>query len=322
MKFLSNHRLASAAVACRGMQLACGVLVVAIAREAVGQVPPPMIRRWSIEATVVDIVDPGKIFSDVRLGDAVRGTLTYDLTLLANPFYSGDEFNNYTNDPWFGVASMVIDNSRGGPETRFIKDIEGFYGDVIVADNWEYDNNVTSDFVFAEQSVLPPAGFQGLDATVAVTLEGPTDRFANKDLPSTLILDQWPVALVAFYGYDDDYDITTYIDAEIHDLTPLNDPLVDGDFDFDGDVDDVDLFGWKECFDSAVLYADADADGDVDGADFLVWQRSFGSIGAPPGIVAVPEPTTIVLWFLAAASRRALVLGAAKAGRRSTALCR
>jgi hypothetical protein len=73
-------------------------------------------------------------------------------------------------------------------------------------------------------------------------------------------------------------------------------PLTPGDFDNDGQADDVDLSRWKTGF-GATRMADADGDRDSDGADFLVWQRSTG--GGNFAAAAIPEPAGMVLgvWY-------------------------
>ena len=94
-----------------------------------------------------------------------------------------------------------------------------------------------------------------------------------------------------------------------------------GDFNFDDQVDGVDLAQWQGDF-GLNADSDADLDTDTDGADFLVWQRGFGVDGggagssllidvpAPGGTIeagSVPEPSSLVL---------ALVLGCGLSRRR------
>jgi autotransporter-associated beta strand protein len=78
--------------------------------------------------------------------------------------------------------------------------------------------------------------------------------------------------------------------------------LLPGDFDGDKDVDGDDLAVWrKNAFDNPG--ADADFDGDSDGNDFLIWQRQLGkTIPAAPVAGVVPEPGTLALWGLTAAT--------------------
>ncbi len=80
-----------------------------------------------------------------------------------------------------------------------------------------------------------------------------------------------------------------------------------GDFSGDGLVTAADLLAWNAGFglSNAATHAQGDADGDndVDGADFLVWQRQFGSSALAASVgPPVPEPATVLLAFLAAAS--------------------
>lgn len=67
--------------------------------------------------------------------------------------------------------------------------------------------------------------------------------------------------------------------------TPGSVSMTPGDFDQDGDVDDIDLSTWESGFGSltnaTVSTGDTDSDGDVDGSDFLTWQqnRSAAALG-------------------------------------------
>jgi hypothetical protein len=90
---------------------------------------------------------------------------------------------------------------------------------------------------------------------------------------------------------------TAYFDN----LRALDVPAIPGDFDFDGDVDNVDLGLWRGAYDSSAI-GDADGDGDSDGNDFIIWQRNLG-IGLAPAVGAassVPEPAAGVLAAVAA----------------------
>jgi hypothetical protein len=89
---------------------------------------------------------------------------------------------------------------------------------------------------------------------------------------------------------------------------------IPGDFDDDGDVDNLDLTVWRNNVGATSDAGDADGDGDTDGGDFLVWQQNVGTdlvAGAVPSIGAVPEPAsgvlvaTACLWWLGARRRRA-----------------
>jgi len=79
-------------------------------------------------------------------------------------------------------------------------------------------------------------------------------------------------------------------------IAPLE--LPDGDYNFDGTVDDADLAIWKNDFGSSTkAEADGNGNGVVDGADFLVWQRNVGATAAQTSnLNVVPEPGSI--WLL------------------------
>jgi autotransporter-associated beta strand protein len=76
------------------------------------------------------------------------------------------------------------------------------------------------------------------------------------------------------------------------------------DFNEDGAVDAADLAIWQGGYGTETgatkLDGDSDNDGDVDGRDFLAWQRQLTSV-SPSSAVAVPEPSTWVLFGLASA---------------------
>jgi hypothetical protein len=79
------------------------------------------------------------------------------------------------------------------------------------------------------------------------------------------------------------------------------------DFNFDGDVDLVDLATWRANFGTGTIHSqgDADSDGDVDGRDFLIWQQEAAAATGPGGaagggatlrsVASVPEPAAVLL---------------------------
>jgi len=111
-------------------------------------------------------------------------------------------------------------------------------------------------------------------------------------------------------------DVVIYLDGVAHNpdgsLLPMQ-----GDFDYDGDVDDDDLSTWETnagiSGGASMTVGDADGDEDVDGADFLAWQRNRNGGGstlaanrAAVNRATVPEPTTLALFALALLSLIAL----------------
>ncbi len=75
-------------------------------------------------------------------------------------------------------------------------------------------------------------------------------------------------------------------------------PMQEGDFDGDGDVDDVDLGLWRSSF-GVDPGADGDSDGDSDLSDLLGWQRNYQQ--AAPAAAAVPEPASLAVCLASAA---------------------
>ncbi|TWU27403.1 beta strand repeat-containing protein [Bythopirellula polymerisocia] len=92
-------------------------------------------------------------------------------------------------------------------------------------------------------------------------------------------------------------------------------PVFGADVNEDGYVNAADLAiiraGYGITSSALHKFGDTDGDHDVDGRDFLNWQRQFGGIS----IVAVPEPTTLILFLFAAVG----LLGTSLGPRRSRA---
>lgn len=252
------------------------------------------IRRWELQATVVQVVDPAGFYPEVRLGDSVRGALQYDLSTSPSVDIFTPNVHFYTHRPWFEVAAMVIENSRGGSETQFVRNFDGEFATASVFDDWE-DDLGQADSLVALQSVVPPQGYVGIGPAILVQFQGPPDRWSSYTLPWELELDSWPIAAISFvdvYGSDEH---GTVIHAEIFSVTATEVSLPAADFDGDGYVQAFDLEMWSGSFRFGAG-ADADSDGDTDGADFLAWQRQ---LGAGPTVSSqsaiVPEPRGAIL---------------------------
>ncbi len=86
-------------------------------------------------------------------------------------------------------------------------------------------------------------------------------------------------------------------DADISDLGPVIVPLLPGDYDRDGDVDNADYGVWRSQFGSTTLLnADGNHNGIVDAADYIVWRGNL-DLPTTPGAhgAAVPEPRSMVM---------------------------
>jgi hypothetical protein len=183
--------------------------------------PQPRVLRWEIEATVTEIHDPDNIFANVRLGDPVRGFISYDLN---TPPDSADPHDVlYQHAPTFEVAGMVIENPRDGTELKFLPDRE-LFANVEVINDLEDEVFGEFDNVTAYQSVLPPEGSSGIAPNVVVDLFGPPDVLAGTGLPVELDLNDWPDASILFIDLGDltgSGEPASYVFAEIHTLTPI-----------------------------------------------------------------------------------------------------
>jgi T5SS/PEP-CTERM-associated repeat protein len=89
-------------------------------------------------------------------------------------------------------------------------------------------------------------------------------------------------------------------------VVSVSSPFLAADFNENHFVDAADLVKWKTGFGTPAgashLQGDADFEGDVDGFDFLLWQRQLG-LSAPPisSNEPLPEPATMLLGAVAAA---------------------
>ncbi len=88
------------------------------------------------------------------------------------------------------------------------------------------------------------------------------------------------------------------------DVQQVEAPILDANFDNDSDVDGIDFLTWQQNFPTAFgasnATGDADGDGDVDQMDRAIWHSQYGVTPAPP-IMAVPEPSSLLLGICAAA---------------------
>jgi uncharacterized membrane protein len=268
----------------RHLILALVLTIPLVCRAALAQ---PQILRWDIEATVVEVGDPDKIFTTVRLGDPVKGFLSYDAAAVPAEPDPNDVL--YEFQP-FVVAGMTIENPRDNsrielePDREILAFVE-IFNDV--------NNPMVGKFdgVSALQSMVSPKGFTGFATSVGVDLYGPPSVLSSTNLPTTLKLDDWPEATIAFY--DAFGGPSSYLVAEIHTLTPVTPPTVPGDFNGNGYVDTADYVAWRDRLGST--YAQTDYD---------VWRANFGQAAAiattVPGSAggsnaAVPEASTLVL---------------------------
>jgi hypothetical protein len=257
------------------------------------------VLRWDAEGTVIEITDPDMIFTNVQMGDPVRGFISYDLTTPPDDF--DPNFVTYEHEPTFEVAGMVIENPRDGSEIRFVADSAGF--PLVRIGNNQSAPGAVFDAVGASQQVLAPTGSFSLVPTVFADLLWPSDVLPDARLPAALELTESTLATLSFgdllgvtFGLP--YDIV----ARIHTLTPVLEPNTPGDFNGDGIVDDADYDAWKSNFGSTSdAAADGNGNGTVDAADYVVWRNAVSPAAASGSVagLSAPEPSGAILSAIA-----------------------
>jgi hypothetical protein len=243
------------------------------------------IRTWAFEATVVEHADPLFEAAGVRLGDPVRGTLSYDLE---NAPDSGDDYAEYNSPPGFRGLQVAIVNPRTETQIDYVplvSDVSDSWVEV-----WSYDDTEPPDVEdengvhFYQFTELPNPDWRDSDF-VAMWLNRPGVS-TDFSLPTAYDLDDWPYAVVFLWA---DPSPESGITAEIHTIKPVT----PGDYNLDGEIDGVDYTSWRSDFGMGG-YSDADGnrDGSIDAADYVTWRKGLATPAAVPA-PSVPEPTTI-----------------------------
>jgi hypothetical protein len=294
------HPYRRVAVATR-VALLCGACVPLFGREATAQAQIELM-RWKIEATVTDLHDPLGLFPDIRPGDPVRAMLKYDRGIFPHPFYSGLHDNYYSNDPWMETVRMVVENPRDGTEFHFQTDLDSEEYAFFDVYNDAVDDEEVFDIFYAATPVVVPDTYEGTSPQVAVWLSGPPDNLTSKQLPTEFTVDGWPIAGLLFFDGSFEDETGTFVEAELYSITRDLSPPLAGDYDFDGDVDVRDYYGWKLYYGetSYYQYADGNGDGRTDAADYVVWRNNLGANveGGWPANVNVPEPGTLAFFIV------------------------
>jgi hypothetical protein len=252
------------------------------------------IRTWAFEATIFYMDDPQKQFGDVRLGDPVRGTFSYDVSLPRDASSSPPQWADYTHPGWFQGLRMAIDNPRTGEELRWGGEADD-YRDYFVAVFREspYYDPGTSAVAFWSTTEPPPR--RGLLPVVYMEFLGPS-VLTEISLPTAYHLDDWPSAALYFGATGNPTDAVI---AQIHTLTPIT----PGDFTLDGDVNADDYSLWQSTYGpTGISEADWDRNGTVDASDYVVWRKNAGTTSVPQPVAAVPEPTATAVLLPAAVS--------------------
>jgi hypothetical protein len=266
------------------------------------------ILRWEIEGTVRDIGDMNNIFTNVRLGDPVRGFVQYDRRTEPGEPNEG-AFDIVYEHTRLQVAELVLENPRDGTAMEFLPD--NVFALIAVTNDAPDEESGPFDSIESIQSVLPPAGFTGIAPSIVLTMTGPSENLADSSLPSFLDLDGWPLASIFFGNFFDLFEgfevSASYFFAELHTLTPVGVPVIPGDYDYNGAVEHFDYQRWRAEFGlTHNVTTDGNENGVIDAADYVFWRNNFGLRDATTGasIALVPEPATFLLLLTGIASCR------------------
>ena len=248
------------------------------------------IRIWEFEATVVHLNDPGFASADVRLGDPVRGTFSYDVAT-APDLNTAADYESYTPQPGYRGVQLVIVNPRTESRIEFVPLVsQGFEYWI---DVWTYDDTTPPDD--SDES-----GINFYQFTAPAHPNWPySDYFfinflrpgvsTDFSLPTEYDLANWPFAAI----YLSAEKLLNSLIAEIHTITPV----APGDFDLDGDVDSADYGAWRgEYGTSGYSDADGNRDSRIDAADYVIWRDNLGASTAASA--AIPEPASAALCLL------------------------
>jgi hypothetical protein len=256
----------------------CGSFVSAAACSAAD------VRTWAFEATIIHKDDPQMLLGDVRLGDPVRGTFSYDLS---SPLGLGSDSQTafYDYPIWFQGVRLAIENPRTGEELRWGRQAADYraYTVAVYKDSPFYEPG-TSAVAFGPETEDPRPGVSG---SVYMDFAGP-NVLSNVTLPTAYDLDDWPHAVI----YLDASNSTNLALAQIHTITPIT----PGDFTLDGKINAADYSLWRSTFGpTGVSEADWDRNGSVDAADYVVWRKNAGAASVSNPVATVPEPASAPL---------------------------
>jgi hypothetical protein len=269
------------------------------------------VLSWEFEATVSEIDNLDMAYGDVRLGDTMRGTFRYDLSIQPDSRSTpGKSF--YGHPASFEGVHVEIENPRTGATLEWLPDTSN------PAD--AYDVRVetkTSSLNGGDVALLQTMKLTDHPASFWLVIEFESSKeLQDASLPSYYNLDDWALAGV----YMTDLQYFNGLAAQIYSLRPLAEPAVPGDFDADGDADAGDYELWRATFGSTErLDADANGNGSVEAADYVVWRHSTNQSTATATQAVhspVPEPPYLHLLAIAVVAMTPSVRAGALAGRR------
>jgi hypothetical protein len=258
------------------------------------------IRTWAFEATIVQLDDPAFTAADVRLGDTVRGTFSYDITTAPDPNPAPD-LASYTPRPGFRGVQVAIENPRTDTQIEYVPLVS--LGIEYWIDIWTNGETTPSEDddesgVYFYQFTTPPNPDWAYSDFINMGFDRP-GILNELSLPTEYDLGDWPRAWIYLWADE----LVEGITAQFHTVTPVS----PGDFDIDGDVDAQDYDSWRSDY-GIQGYTDADGNRDsrIDAADYVIWRDNLGGGTTTPFEVA--EPMSLTLGMLPCLAVRLIIL--------------
>jgi hypothetical protein len=212
------------------------------------------------------------------------------------PFFGVDSYDANAYDPStcptciFVLGALGVDASTGDVLYQF--EDSGVLTETGVVVNFDEWNHFRLVLDFATDT------YTGLLNGAVLATTGFVDRSQG--------LDDFSDADIAAFSAGADAISRNLTSTAVFDNFLVRDGLA-GDYDLDGDVDQVDYNQWRATFGTTVGVPGHDADGNangvVDAADYVVWRDNLGtSLLSPlgPGLASavVPEPASLALGLL------------------------
>jgi len=239
------------------------------------------------------VVQPSTVFGhSLALGSPASGRFVYDLASVKTHDLDRGDGKGFRQRIFGGLALDV-----GGTTFRADDYLAAVFND----DPTSQGADILE--VYFANGLSPPLEkpliVDGVPHTMGllnVSFRNPSGTsFSDWTLPNDLPPNSFPLPHFAFIS---DTTENPFDDALVMISSFSRLAVIDGDFDFDADVDGDDFLAWQRTLRSTTnLAADADGNNIVDSGDLIIWKARFGDGSLT--IATVPEPPATVWTVLA-----------------------
>lgn len=288
--------------------------------NSTGQTAAPY--AWNIDLIRLDDMQVVDTQTTAALGPGDRETVTFDFTGFPNTDYrlrfddgGANTVNTVIDNLSFSqvmvdlASPKLIVNTAGGTAS-----IVNDSGEIFEIDSYEIRSESGSLQVAGWQSLEdqdfegngPPGNGNGWEEAGG---SGPNQLIESYLLGSSTLSDGMsPLSLgsVLAPGGEQDLEFLVHIAGTGGVLLPGDVEYVtisvDGDYNSDGIVNAADYTLWRDSLGSSGsgLPADGNNDGTVNQQDYQYWKARFGNTANGGGSVSVPEPSSLLVFLLAA----------------------